>query len=81
MNSPASFMYLFIPSNVTPHVLGKVKRCIENVKETAEKALEAHKEDWHLRNLYDKGLLSLVLMKIGEKEIAGGIFAVYRKLQ
>ena len=50
-----------------------------NVQKIAEKVLKAHKEDWHLRNLYEKGLLSLVLMKMRENEMAGEILAALKE--
>lgn len=51
----------------------------KNVQKIAEKVLEAQKDDWHLRNLYDKGLLSLVLMKMGDKEIAAEILSALKE--
>src|SRR5690606_15028763 len=50
-----------------------------NVQEIAEKVLQAHKGDWHLRDIYDKGLLSLVLMKLGEREMAAQILTALKE--
>src|SRR5690606_24154831 len=50
-----------------------------NVQEIAEKVLQAHKGDWHLRDIYDKGLLSLVLMKMGDKEMAAQILTALKE--
>ncbi len=50
-----------------------------HVQKIADKVLAAQKEDWHLRNLYEKGLLSLVLMKMGEKEKATEILAALKE--
>ncbi len=51
----------------------------EDVLVIKEKVLKAQKKDWHERNIYDNGLLSLVLMRMGEKEFAGNILAALKE--
>lgn len=49
------------------------------VQKIADKVLAAQKEDWHLRNLYEKGLLSLVLMKMNDEGSAEEILGALKE--
>ncbi|MCM4159262.1 hypothetical protein FHG64_17390 [Antarcticibacterium flavum] len=49
------------------------------ILELAEKIIQVQKKEWNERSLYEKGLLSLVLMRMGERETAAMILKALKE--